>query len=136
MSVINSEIWKPKIEITIKTTNRKETKQTKTARLFGIFLRSIQLQNGKNKVAKMPPIHNGIKKSLAKYNPAKIKKSTNNFFMTDDSDVVIIYVFLRFCFQSLMNSFQITDTNPTPIAIDNCIIFKCSKAKNFVKGFT
>ena len=74
-------------------------KQIKTAIVLGIFFFSIQLQNGKNKVAKSPPTHSGIRKSFAKYNPAKIKKHTSNFFITDDNDVFMSLKSFKIPFQ-------------------------------------
>jgi hypothetical protein len=65
-------------------------KQIKTAIVLGIFLLSIQLQKGKNKVAKMPPIHSGIRNPFAKYNPKKVKNRASNFLITDDDDTIMI----------------------------------------------
>ena len=83
---------------TLKPSNEKRTimikistvKQIKTAIVLEMFFFSIHLQKGKNRVAKIPPMHNGIRKSFAKYNPAKIKNTNTNFLITDDSDVVIL----------------------------------------------
>ena len=91
MSVKSAETLKPSNEKKIKMVTSSKVKQIKTAIDLEIFFFSIQLQKGKNKVARIPPIHNGIKKSFAQYNPAKIKNINSNFLITDDSDVVIIF---------------------------------------------
>ena len=90
-------LFYPSSEKKVKIIISNTIKQSKTAMVFGTFFLSIQLQNGKNKVAKIPPIANGIKKSFAKYNPAKIKNNNTSFRITDESEVVIFFnYFLNF----------------------------------------
>jgi hypothetical protein len=50
------------------------------------------LQKGKNKAGRIPPRQSGIKKYLAKYNPEKTRKIRNNLLITDDNDIVMVYV--------------------------------------------
>lgn len=68
----------------------RDKKQIITATLFGIFFLCIQLQKGKNNVAKIPPIHNGIRKSFAKYNPRIIKKTKASFCKKVEDEVLMI----------------------------------------------
>jgi hypothetical protein len=73
----------------MKKNSNKHIKQTKTAILLGVFLFSIQLQKGRKSVAKIPPIHNGIRKSLAMYNP-KIIRNNNAVFCKNEEELGII----------------------------------------------
>jgi hypothetical protein len=59
----------------------KPSRQMKTANPRGTFLLSIHLEKGRKSVANMPAIEIGIKNSLAKYNPAVIKKMRRSFFI-------------------------------------------------------
>jgi hypothetical protein len=66
----------------MKTNSNKHIKQTKTATLF-------QLQKGRKRVVKIPPIHNGIRKSLAMYNP-KIIRNNNAVFCKKEEELGVI----------------------------------------------
>src|SRR6478672_1322987 len=65
------------------------SRQIKTAKVRESFFRSSQLQKGKKSVARMPPINNGIRKSLAKYNPAQTRNARIIFLITSDKDTFI-----------------------------------------------
>ena len=79
MSSKSYEIFQPKREIKTEIISINEKKQINTASPLGIFLPCIQLQKGRNSVAKIPPMHNGIRKSLAKYKPKIIKNTSASF---------------------------------------------------------
>jgi hypothetical protein len=70
----------------IKNNNR----QTIAAIPFGTFIPSNHLQSGKKSVAKIPPIARGIRKTLAKYNPAITRNRINSVFIIEDEEVVIL----------------------------------------------
>ncbi len=68
----------------------KSTKrQIKTASIFGIFLISIHLQNGRKSAASKPPKHNGIRNSSAKYNPATTKKISISFLIREAESFIL-----------------------------------------------
>ena len=77
------------MEINTEMISNKRVKQLRTAIPLGIFLRSSQLQKGKNNVDKMPPMHNGIRNSFATYNP-KIIRNNKAVFCKNEVGVVII----------------------------------------------
>lgn len=86
----SSESFQPNKKIKLVIINNKDKKHIKTAKAFGTFLLCIQLQKGRNSVARIPPIHNGIRKSLAKYNPKMIKNTRANFCKKVEVCVFII----------------------------------------------
>ena len=70
------------------------SREIKTANPLDNLFRSNALQKGKKRVANIPPINSGIKKSFAKYNPAKMRKTKTIFFIIKDKDSVMLYRFL------------------------------------------
>lgn len=88
-SLKSAEILNPNKEKKVEMMTSNTIKLINTANVVGTFLFSIQLQKGKNKVAKIPPMHNGIKKSFEKYNPKKIRNNISSFLILAVNDVVI-----------------------------------------------
>ncbi len=64
MSFITSEIFQLRIATILNIKSNNVRRQRNTAIPFGILLFSIQLQKGKNSIAKIPPITNGIMNTL------------------------------------------------------------------------
>lgn len=96
ISLSRAETLNPSNEKKVKIIISNTIKHSKIATVFGTFFLSIQLQNGKNKVAKIPPIVNGIRKSFAKYNPVKINNNNNSFCIVDEREVVIFLIIYLF----------------------------------------
>jgi chorismate-pyruvate lyase len=78
----------------------KTNKQTKTAIPLGKRIFSKNLHNGKKRVAITAPIDKGIRKSLAKCNPAKTRNKIRSFFIIEE--VVIHNSFIK-CITNFLN---------------------------------
>ena len=90
ISFVNSEICQPSNAAIPDKTSNNTKPQMSTANALGTFFSSIHLQKGKNSVAKTAPIVKGIKKFLAKCNPAKTRNRISSIFITEEDVVVIL----------------------------------------------
>lgn len=91
-SFANSEICHRNNNATPAISISKTKRQNKGANNLGIFIPSSHLQKGKKMVARIVPINNGMKKSLPKYNPAKIRNNSSNFLVNgEDEPTMTIY---------------------------------------------
>lgn len=93
-SFANSEICQRNNKAIPAISISKTKRQNKGASIFGIFFASSHLQKGKKMVARIVPINTGMKKSLPKYSPAKIRNNSSNFLVNgEDEPTMALYYF-------------------------------------------